>query len=879
MSNGLARASVRFRPASFAGTFLALFFGAAVIMACGTLLQTGITASVPPVRYAAAPVVVAADPAVSIEVGRGEDRDDVEQALPERARVDAALAGRIAARPGVAAARPDTAFPVPADPASGLPVLTGRGFASVGIAGPEEKLVEGRAPGAGEAVLDADSARAAHLAPGAVVALTAPGGSGSYRISGLVAQPATATAAPTRPTAWFADPVADRISGHPGKVDAIAVQPRPGVEPEALAAQVRQAVGDSAEVLTGAARGAAETPALTESRAMLTGLGGSFGGIAAMTAVFAVMSTVALATGQRAREFALLRAIGATPRQIRRTIATEAVLVAPVAAALGILPGLALARWWFGEMVDRGAVPRAVGLSVGPVPMLAAVATCTLAALGAGFLAARRPSRLRPSQALGEAAVEPGRPGRVRTVAGLLFAAGGVALAGVAAGLDGTNAANTALGVVMCFLLATALLGPWVARTAAGLLGAPLRLGGGAPGSLAADNSRANARRLASAITPIVMVTAFCGTLLFLQTTLSHVTGEQLRDGITADHVVAPAGPGLPAGTADRAARVPGVEAAVGVLRTGVVHRSGDTLSSVNALGIDGDPAKLPRVLDLGVRSGSLADLGRSADTVALDAALAADLGVEVGERAPLWLGDGTAVRPTVVATYERGLGFGQVLLPRAAVAEHVTAGYDSQVLVADAPGADRAAVAARLADLGSPSGGQGGQGGQNGQGGTKVGGGGHAGAGAVTVADRAGYVAQADRARELGAWANTVMAGVLGGFAAVTAANTLVMTVLDRRREVALLRLAGTTRRQVRGMLRWEALLVAATGLLVGGVIAWITLVPITRGIAGAAPHIPAGTALPLAAGAVLLCLAATGLPGRALLRARPVAAGGGRQ
>ncbi|MFD0349785.1 FtsX-like permease family protein [Kitasatospora aburaviensis] len=183
-------------------------------------------------------------------------------------------------------------------------------------------------------------------------------------------------------------------------------------------------------MLTGAARGTAETPALTESRAMLTGLGGSFGGVAAMTAVFAVMSTVALATGQRAREFALLRAIGATPRQIRRTIATEAVLVAPVAAALGILPGLALARWWFGEMADRGAVPGTVGLSVGPVPMLAAVVTCTLAALGAGFLAARRPSRLRPSQALGEAAVEPGRPGKVRTVAGLLFAAGAVSSPG-----------------------------------------------------------------------------------------------------------------------------------------------------------------------------------------------------------------------------------------------------------------------------------------------------------------------------------------------------------------------------------------------------------------------------------------------------------------
>ncbi|MEV4613566.1 FtsX-like permease family protein [Kitasatospora sp. NPDC049258] len=858
MSNGLARASVRFRPASFAGTFIALLLGAAVIMACGTLLQTGITASVPPVRYADTPVVVAADPTVSITVRTGEETDTREQAVPERARVDAALAARIAEQPGVAAARPDTAFPIPAGAAdqagtSALPALTGRGFAALGIAGPAERLAEGRAPGAGEVVLDADTARAAHLAPGASVALTAPGGTATYRISGLATTPAAGPQQPAAATAWFADQVADRLGGHPGRVDAIAVQPRTGVAPQALADQVRRAVGGAARVLTGDARGTAEQPALTESRTMLIALGGSFGGVATMTAVFVVMSTVALATGQRAREFALLRAIGATPRQIRRTIATEAMLVGPVAGAVGILPGLALAHWWFGELADRGAVPRAVALEVGPVPMLAAVGGCSLAALAAGFLAARRPSRMRPGQALGAAAVEPVRPGPVRTVTGLVFTAGGVTLAVLAANLNGSNAANTALGVVMCFLMAVALLGPWLAGAAARVLGLPLRAGAGAAGSLAADNSRANARRLASAITPIVMVTAFCGTLLFMQSTVSHVAGEQLQAGVTADQVLGSAGPGLPAATADRAAAVPGVEAAVGVLRTGAVYRDGGILATANVLGISGDPAKLPRVLDLGVRSGSLADLGRSADTVALDTGLADALGVKVGDRAPLWLGDGTEARPTVVATYGRGLGFGQVLLPRAAVVQHVTAGYDSQVLIADAPGADRAAVAAALAAVAGPAGG--------------------------TVTDRAGYLARTDKDREIGAWANTVMAGVLGGFAAVTAANTLVMTVLDRRREVALLRLAGTTRRQVRGMMRWEALLVAATGLSIGGVIAWVTLVPITRAITGSAPHVPAGTALPLSAGAVLLCLGATGLPARALLRLRPVAAGGGRQ
>ncbi|MFF2541706.1 FtsX-like permease family protein [Kitasatospora sp. NPDC058063] len=841
MTNGLARSSVRFRPASFAGTLVALLLGAVVVVACGVLLQTGLTASLKPARYADAPVVVAAEQAVKIQKKVGKDTETVEQATPERARTDAALVGRLAALPGVAAARPDTAFPLPAT--GPAPALTGRGFAALGIAGPGDTLVEGRAPGANEVVLDADTARAAHLAPGARLTLTAPGGTADYRVSGLAA------AQQAGPTAWFADATADRLSGHPGRIDAVAVQPRAGVSTAALAAQVRQAVGGDARTFTGDDRGAVEHPALGGARSLLMALGGTFGGYATMTAVFVVMSTVALATGQRAREFALLRAVGATPRQIRRTIATEAMLVAPLAAALGILPGLALARWWFGQLVERGAVPADVRLDIGPLPMLVAVLACTLAALTAGFLASRRPSRMRAAQALGEASVEPPHPGRVRTVLGLVFAAGGAAAAAVANSLDGVQAAQTALGVVMCLMMAVALLGPWLARAAAVILGAPLRAGG-APGSLAADNTRANARRLASAITPIVLVTAFCGTLLILQSTVRHTAGENVRAGVTADHVVGATGLGLPAGTAERAARVPGVDTAVGVLRTGVVYENGGQLGSAPVLGVDGDPARLPKVLDLGVRSGTLADLGRAPDTIALSATLADALGAGVGDRVPLRLGDGTAVRPVVVAVYDRGLGVGQALLPRAAVAAHVTAGYDSQVLVADAPGADPAAVAAGLGTL----------------------------AGAA-VTDRAGFVAQSDKDLELNGWANTVMAAVLGGFAAVSAANTLVMTVLDRRREVALLRLAGTTRRQVRGMMRWEALLVASTGLAVGAAIAGITLVPVARGVAGSAPYVPPMLALPLAAGAVLLCLAATGMPVRALLRTRPAALGAVRQ
>ncbi|MBD0736929.1 ABC transporter permease [Streptomyces sp. CBMA29] len=867
--NGLARASVRFRPASFVGTFVALLFASAVITACGSMLQTGITAHVKPVRYAATPVVVAADPSARITTGHGDDADSDAASLPDQPRVDTALADRIARAPGVSAAVPDTAFPVQSKT---LPPLTGRDWSAHAI--DASTVVRGSAPGRGEVALSAATARAAHVGVGDTLTLTAPTGAATYKVSGLTdtkdgtkASARASVTAGAGASAYFADPVADRLSGHPGRTDAIAVLPKSGVDTDELARQVTAALkgasggkdapggkgapGDTAKVRTGDGRGLAEHPELAEGKEMLTAIGASFGGIATATAVFVVMGTVALAIGQRGREIALLRAVGATPRQIRRTVATEAMLVAPIAGAAGILPGVALARWWVRQLVHRDAVPAGVTLSTGWIPMVSAVGAGLLAALAAGYLAARRPSKARPSQALGEAAVERRRPGVIRTVLGAAAVAGGCVLAAVAAHTTGEDAANVALGIVFCFMVGVAFLGPVVAWAAAALLGLPLRAGGAAS-QLAAANSRANARRLASAITPIVLVTAFCGTLLCMQGSLRHEAARQIKDGVVADQVLGSSGAGVAADTARRAAKVPGVDGTVGVLRTGALYRASGSLNSASLLGVSGDPGKLPDVLQLGLKTGSLSALTGDGRTVAVDSLLAGTAKVKVGDRIPLWLGDGTQVRPTVVATYERGLGIGQLLMPRAAVADHARTAYDTQVLVHDAPGADRTAVERDLSRLGVAG---------------------------LTVTDRAGYRQQADKELELNAWANSVMAAVLGGFAAVAAANTLVMTVLDRRREVALLRLAGTTRRQVLGMVRLEALLVAAAGLLIGGAIAWITLVPIARGLTGASPYIPPGTALGLAGAATVLGLLSTALPARALLRANPAAAGAARE
>ncbi|MCX4969276.1 ABC transporter permease [Streptomyces sp. NBC_00654] len=815
LPNGLARAAVRFRPSSFAGTFVALLMAAAIVSACGILLQTGLTASVPADRYAKAPVLVAADQQARMTSGSGEEAYEATAALPDTARLPASLVKKAAAAPGAAAAIGDLTFPVHQDRTP----LTAHGWGSTAFTGTE--LVTGDAPESGEAVIGTGIEGRV----GDTVTLDTPAGAREFRVSGT-----TGTAA----TLWFADRQAGALSGHPGTVDAIAVLAAPGTTPDALADEVGRAVGGahSAKVHTGDDRGGVEDPGLAGAEELLVGLGGSFGGVATMVAVFTAAGTVALSVGQRSREFALLRAIGATPRQLRRTIATESLLVAPLAGALGTLPGIALANWWFGRLKDKGAIPDAVRLDIGPLPLGIAVAATVLTALLAGYLAARRPAKIKPGLALARSAVEGAPFGWIRTPLGILSLIGGGVLAGVAASRTGADAANAALGVVMLFMLAVALLGPLIARVCAGVLGLPLRAAG-ASGELAAANSRANARRLASAITPIVLAMAFSSTLVFMHTSENRAVEHQQRDGITADHIVsAPAG--LASDATGRAAATPGVSTAVGLLRTSVVVPSGSGgdrwLATASVQGVIGSPADLAEVQDLDIRTGTLAALRPG--TVAIDTTLADSANVATGDRLALRLPDGTKASPKVVAVYGRGLGISLVTLPAADLGGHVTSPYASDVLVRATPEAADALTA-----LG-------------------------------TVTDHSGYAAAQNQQRELNAWANTTMAAVLGGFAAIAAVNTLVMTVLARRRELTVLRLVGSTRRQVMDMIRWEALLVTGAGIVLGTGIALATLVPMMKGLTGEAPYIPPMLYGSFAAATVLLGLGASTIPARAALR-----------
>ncbi|MFE6890739.1 ABC transporter permease [Streptomyces sp. NPDC057694] len=805
--NGLARAALRFKPAAFAGTFVALMMAALIVSACGILLETGIRASVPPERYANAPVVVAADQRAHRITGSGDTREDEAVPLPDRARLADSLAAKAGTAPGARTAVADLTFPVQRDGRA----ADAHNWASTAFTG--EKLTSGRAPESGE-IVTSGGART-----GDRVTLTTPEGAHTYRVSG------TTTGGGTF---WLADSDAVRASGHPGRTDAIAVLPKAGVSAATLASQVEHALSGAkaAHVHTGDDRGAVEDASLAEAKETLMGLGGSFGGIATLVAVFTAAGTVALSVGQRAREYALLRAIGTTPRQIRRAIATETLLVAPPAAALGCLPGIALAHWWFGQLRDKGAVPGAVDLSVSWIPLVVAVGAALFTALLAGYLAARRPARSKPGQALAEASVERLRVGWIRTPLGIAAAVGGAVLAVVAGQLSGDDAANTALGVVMCFMLAVALLGPLVARAFAGLFGLPLR-GAGASASLAAANSRSNARRLASAITPIVLAMAFSSVLVFLHTSEDRAAADQQKAGITADHIVTSRA-GLAPDAVTEAGRISGVTAAVGVYRSSVLVPAAGSLMPASTQAVTGTARDLARVQDLKVTHGAL-DLS-SPDRVALDASLADSLDVGVGDHVALHLPDGTKASPTVSATYERGLGLAQVTLPRAALAGHVTNPYATELWT-------KGGTTHALSALGTPL-------------------------------ARADYTSAQSLDRELNAWANTTMAAVLGGFAAIAAANTLVMTVLDRRRELGTLRLIGSTRRQVLRMIHWEALLVTGTGIVLGTAIALATLTPMTQGLLDRSPYIPPPLYAAFAAATLTLGLASTTLPARWTIR-----------
>lgn len=254
--------------------------------------------------------------------------------------------------------------------------------------------------------------------------------------------------------------------------------------------------------------------------------------------------------------------------------------------------------------------------------------------------------------------------------------------------------------------------------------------------------------------------------------------------------------------------------------------------------------AGLDRTWDPGVTRGSLAAFAAGTRTAAVSELAADQLGLRPGSELKLHLGDGTPATLTVAAVYRRGLGFGDLTLPHDLVARHMDNPLAATVLVAGDASRNELAAAVRPFP------------------------------GLTLVAPETADRLQADRQQE-NAEVNLLAMGLVLAFTAIAVVNTLAMSVSERIKEFALLRLAGATRRQVLRMLRIETLSVLLVATALGTGIALAVLTAFSIGMTGgAAPAVVPLVYVTVVGVAALLALVATALPGRLALKARPVEA-----
>jgi putative ABC transport system permease protein len=811
----LAILSGRGRLGTFVGALVALVAASVLTTAWGMQLESVLRGHPPVERYDAAAAVVTADQIV------GADHD---VPLGERARVSSALTTRLAAVPGVRAAIGDVSLPV----RLGGRDAVAHGWDSARLT--PYVLSAGRAPAGPDEVVAGYRARL-----GARLRLASSDPARTVTVVGI----ARARHPVSRQTAIFLrDAEAQRLAGHPGRVDAIGVLAGSGFD----VARVR-AVAGGAQVVTGADRGKAEHPELQAARMTLIPVTAAFAGLALFIAMFVVTSTLGLSIQQREREIALLRAVAATPRQIRRMIGWEAAIVGLIGSAAGVWPGMLLGERLGHALVRHGIVPASFTVHAGWMPGAAAVVGGIVVSLFAVLAAARRAARVRPTLALSDAAVEPRLLGPGRLVGGLLALAGAVPLfiVSTTTHVPETAAATSEMTAIM-LVLAVGFLGPIAARVGAMLVGPPLAALAPVGGFLASANLGAATRRFSSASTPLVLSVAMSCTLLFSSTTIDHAVSQQRNAGLSGELALTSTGPGLPSSALADARATRGVHSAAALTPTTLGPSLGVSDDVIPTQVLDGGAGG---GLDVGVTAGSLTAL--HGDAIALGRHRADAAHARVGDRVAVTLGDGTRTHATVVAIYKRELGFGDALIAPELAAGHLTTPLLGTILVrADRP----AAVAGRLRALARRYPG-------------------------LRVNDRASLVSASDADRELNHWLGPIFVAMIFGFTSIAVLNTLAMIALRRGRELGLMRLVGATHRQVRSMARWEAALIIAIGLGLGLAITAVALLPLSNALTGSLrPYVPPGALAAILGGSALLALVALAVPTRRALRTRPVEA-----
>ena len=714
-----------------------------------------------------------------------------EAGLTERGLLDLSLVDDLAAVDGVAAAVPrieGNARIVGADgdPLGGNgPPTQGGNWIADDTLNPYD-LAEGRAPEApGEVVIDTAAAESGDLAVGDETIVRTPDPT-PVTIVGLATFGDADSQGPITYAAFSAGQAAELFLPDPDHVSSVALAAEPGVSQAELVRRLDGVLPDGVEALTGD-----ELTAELEDVIESDFLGWFetfllvFAGISLVVATFSIYNTFSILVAQRTRESALLRALGASRGQVLRSVAAEALAVGLLASVGGLVAGLGLALGLLALMEAVGFTLPASSLVIGGGTVVTAVAVGVVVTLAASLAPAVRAARTAPLAAIRAVSVDASASSWLRAVVGALVTAAGVTVV-VAGALDG-EVSRAGLGALVT-LVGVVMLGPVVARPAAGLLGAPQAARRGLSGTLARRNAMRNPRRTASTALALLIGVTVVSLMTVVAASIKQSVSDTVDEQFAGDLVIMSDSFGLGGLSTELA---PAVAELPEVAAVSPVGNAPVRLGDDEAIATTYDPATLGEVMDMGSVDGSTDDLGTG--EIAVSEEYAADHGLALGDLLPVTYPDGATAETAVGAVYSNEDMLGEVLLPQDAFRPHTAQDADLAVMIvlADGVAVDEGEIAVQaVADrFASPD---------------------------VQTADEYTESVAGDVDQVLNVvYVLLVLAIVI---ALMGIANTLSLSIHERTRELGLLRAVGQTQGQLRSMVRGEAVTVALFGTA-GGV------------------------------------------------------------
>jgi putative ABC transport system permease protein len=791
----LSLTSLRAHRRRFAGTFLAVFLGVAFL--AGTLVM-GDT-----LRASFGSMFGEATGGTDAVVRGADAITTPGQAQGVRQPVDISLVKSIEKVPGVAAAAPDI---------QGAGQLVGADGQPVGGQGPPTvagnwitdtrlnpyRIAEGRAPAKpGEVVVNRGAAKKGGLKIGDTTTLRTPDPV-EVTVVGLATFGGQDGMAQVTFTGMTRADAEKYLTARPGQAASILVRAAPGVSRQELVGRLAPHLPKGVEAITGQ-QSARENTDMISSQflTVFTTFLLVFSGVALLVATFSIHNTFAIVVAQRTRENALLRALGASRRQVTAAALAEACAVALAASLTGLAGGVGIAAGLQAlfpaigfPFPDGDLVIKALSMTL---PLVVGIVVC----LGSALLPALRAGRTAPLAALRETAVDASGASRLRALAGAVLAA--LALAATIAGvLVSPSVSLAGLGAVLA-LVAFVVLGPVAATTAVRLLGGPLDRLRGVTGALARRNALRSPRRTAATASALMIGVAVVSLFTVFGASLKATMDQTVSRSFAGDVAVSSrsfgaGGSGLSPRLAPALQRLPEVDTAVGLGR-GVAKVDGRG----RALTVT-DPAALARTFDLGTVTGSLRDLG--ADGIALTRTEADRQHLHPGDTVRLTFTDGSTRNFTVRAVYGRSELAGDYVITRSAWAPHRTQDSDTLIAVTFRHGvsadAGKAAVRKVAARYGNPS-----------------------------VQTRDEYAQSSAGGIDMMLTLVYALLALAVVIALLGIANTLTLALHERTRELGLLRAVGQTRAQLRSMVRWESVLVAAFGTVgglgLGAFLGWV--------------------------------------------------------